>query len=95
MSVSPANRVRPLVRLLSAIFGIAFALAGLAGLALLGATIWGGVHTGHISAKSLLIGSLVPLGAYSVGSMFLVTAWTGQNPQWDDDGPPSHDARAV
>ena len=89
------NRVRPIVRLLSGVFGVAFALFGIAGIALLGATIWGDVRTGHVSVKPLLVGIVVPLGAYSIGSIFLITAWTGQNPQVLDDETPGHDAPAV
>jgi hypothetical protein len=94
MSDVPSNRVRPIVRLLAGLFGVAFALAGLAG-ALLVFSIWSGVRTGHFTGKSLLIGLVVPLGAYSAGSIFLVTAWTGENPQWDDDEPPGPAAPAV
>ena len=95
MSDFPSNRVRPVVRFLSGIFGIAFALGGLAGIAFLAFSIWTGIRTGHFSAKPLLIGLVVPLGAYSVGSIFLVTAWTGENPQWRDDEPPGPATPAV
>jgi nitrogen fixation-related uncharacterized protein len=95
MSDVPSNRVRPIVRLLAGLVGVAFALAGLAGIALLAFSIWSGVRTGHFSGKSLLIGVVVPLGAYSVGSICLVTAWTGENPQWDDDEPSAPAAPAV
>ena len=95
MSDVPGNRVGPIVRLLAGLFGVAFALAGLAGIALLASSMWSGVRTGHFSGKSLLIGLVVPLGAYSAGSILLVTAWTGENPRWDDDEPPGPAAPAV
>jgi hypothetical protein len=95
MNDFPSHRVRPVVRLLSGIFGIAFALSGLAGIALLAFSVWTGIRTGHFSAKQILVGLLVPLGAYSVGSVFLVTAWTGENPRWHDDEPPGPAAPAV
>lgn len=87
--------MRPIVRLLAGVFGVAFALFGIAGLGLLGSTIWDDVRTGHVSVTPLLVGIFVPLGAYSIGSIFLITAWTGQNPQVLDDDTPGHDAPAV
>ena len=93
--MSNSNRVRPIVRLLSGVFGIAFALAGIAGIALLALSLWTGVRTGHFAGKPLLIGVIVPLGAYSTGSIFLITAWTGENPRWHDEEPSGPSAPAV
>jgi hypothetical protein len=95
MSDPTNNRVRPVVRFLSAVFGAAFALFGLIGLAMLAVAIWTGVRTGHFSGKQLLIGVVVPLSGYSIGSLFLAVAWTGMNPRLDDDEPPNHESPAV
>jgi hypothetical protein len=55
-------------------------------LALLGYTVWDAVRTRHIAWKLVVIGILVPIGAYSAARMFLEVAATGENPRVDEDG---------
>jgi hypothetical protein len=88
MSELSNNRVRPIVRFLAGVFGVAFALTGLLALALLGYTVWGAVRTRHITWKLVAIGVLVPVGAYSVGRILLEVAVTGENPRIDEDREP-------
>jgi hypothetical protein len=85
MSELSNNRVRPIVRAFAGVFGVAFALAGLLALALLGYTLWDAVRTSRITWKLVAIGILVPLGAYSAARMFLEVAITGENPRIDED----------
>ena len=85
MSELSTNRVRRVVRALAAVFGVAFALAGLLALTLLGYTVWDAVRTGHVTWKLVAVGILVPLGAYSVARIFLEVAITGENPHVDED----------
>jgi len=85
MSELSNNRVRPVVRAFAGVFGVAFALAGLLALALLGYTVWDAVRTGHIPWKLVVIGILFPLGAYSAARIFLEVAVTGENPRIDED----------
>jgi hypothetical protein len=85
MSEQSSNRVRPVVRALAGLFGVAFALAGLIALALLGYTVWDAVRTRRITWKLVAIGILIPLGAYSVARIFLEVAVTGENPRIDED----------
>jgi hypothetical protein len=87
------NSVRPVVRALAGIFGIAFAFAGLLALALLGYTLWDAVRTRHNAWKLVAIGLLFPLGAYSVGRIFLEVAVTGENPRIDEDREPEFNPR--
>ena len=85
MSELSNNRVRPAVRALAGVFGVAFALAGLLALALLGYTLWDAVRARHITWKLVAIGILFPLGAYSIARIFLEVAVTGENPRIDED----------
>jgi len=95
MSELSNNSVRPGVRALAGVFGVAFALAGLLALALLGYTAWDAVRTHHITWKLFAIGILVPLGAYSVARIFLEVAVTGENPRIDEDREPELNPSAI
>jgi hypothetical protein len=85
MTELSTNRVRPVVRVLAGVFGVAFALGGLLALALLGYTVWDWVRTRHVTWKLVAIGILLPLGAYSAARIFLEVAVTGENPRIDED----------
>jgi hypothetical protein len=95
MSELSNNRVRPVVRALAALFGVAFALAGLLSLALLGYTAWNAVRTRHIAWKLVAIGIPFPLGAYSLARIFLEVAVTGENPRIDEDRDPEFNPPAI
>jgi hypothetical protein len=85
MNKLTSNRVRPVVRALAGVFGVAFALAGLLALALLAYTVWDALRTRRITWKLIAIGILFPLGAYSAARIFLEVAVTGENPRVDED----------
>ena len=85
MSELSNNSVRPVVRAIAAVFGVAFALAGLLAFALLVYTIWDAVRTRHITWKLVVVAILVPIGAYSAARIFLEVAVTGENPRIDED----------
>lgn len=95
MSELSNNRVRPVVRALAAVFGVAFALAGLLALALLGYAVWDAVRTRHITWKLVVMGILVPLSAYSAARIFLEVAVTGENPRIDEDHEPEFNPPAI
>ena len=88
MNAVPSNPVRPIVRVLAGVFGVALALAGLLTLALLAYTIWDGLHNGRMAWKLIAITILVPVGAYSIARMFLEVAVTGENPRIDENDEP-------
>jgi hypothetical protein len=95
MSELSSNRVRPFVRALAGVFGVAFALAGLLTLALLGFTVWDAIRTHHITWKLIVIGILFPLGAYSIARIFLEVAVTGENPRMDEEGEAEFNPPAI
>jgi hypothetical protein len=95
MSDLANNRVRPIVRVLAGVFGVAFALAGLLALTLLAYTLWDAVRRRHITWKPVAIGILVPIGAFSVARIFLEVARTGENPRIDEDPEPEFNPPAI
>ena len=95
MSELSNNCVRPVVRALAGVFGVAFAVAGLLELALLGYAVWDAVRTRHITWKLVAIGILFPLGAYSLARVFLEVAVTGENPRIDEDRDPEFNPPAI
>jgi hypothetical protein len=95
MTELSTNRVRPVVRVLAAVFGVAFSLGGLLALALLGYTVWDAVRTRHITWKLVAIGILLPLGAYIAARIFLEVAVTGENPRIDEDSEADFNPPAI
>jgi hypothetical protein len=85
MNEFPTKRVRPIVRILAGVLGVAFALAGLLAVVLTVYTVWNGIRAPrHIAWTIVAIGVLVPLGALSLARIFLDVAVTGENPRIDD-----------
>ena len=95
MSDLSNNRVRPIVRVLAGVFGVAFALVGLLALALLAYTLWDALRRRYITWKLVAIGILVPIGAFSGARIFLEVALTGENPRIDEDYAPEFDPPAI